>query len=78
MVCRHGGLTFIRHNELRDLTAGLLQEVCHDVQVEPPLLPLDGETITRAFAIRSNEARADVRATQWVLHGVGVRAHFLT
>ena len=22
MVCRHGGLTFIRHNELRDLTAG--------------------------------------------------------
>ena len=63
MVCRHGGLTFIRHNELRDLTAGLLQEICRDVQVEPSLLPLDGKTITPASAIRSDEARADVRAT---------------
>jgi len=25
MICRHGGLTFIRHNELRDLTANWLQ-----------------------------------------------------
>ena len=63
MVCRYGGLNFIRHNELRDLTAGLLQEVCHDVQVEPSLLPVDGETITPASAIRSDEARADVRVT---------------
>ena len=34
MICRYGGLTFIRHNGLRDLTASWLQEVCHD---EPPL-----------------------------------------
>ena len=26
MICRHGGLTFIRHNELRDLTASWLHE----------------------------------------------------
>ena len=45
MICRHEGLTFTRRNELRDLTAGLLHKVCHDVQVEPPLLPLSGETI---------------------------------
>jgi len=63
MVCRHGGLTFIWHNELRDLTAGLLQEVCHDVQVEPSLLPLTGEIISPTSAIRSNEAHADVRTT---------------
>jgi len=61
MVCCHGGLTFIWHNELRDLTAGLLQEVCHDVQVEPPLLPLNGKAISPTSAIRSDEAHADIR-----------------
>ena len=63
MENRHGDLTFIRHNELRDLTAGWLQEVCYNVAVEPPLLPLNGETITPVSAIRNDEARADVRAT---------------
>jgi len=63
MGCRHGGLTFIRHNELCDLTATWLQEVCHNVPVEPPLLPLNEETIAPAPAISSDEARADVHAT---------------
>ena len=36
-ICRHGSLTFIRHNEVRDLTASWLHEMCHDVAVEPPL-----------------------------------------
>ena len=64
MICRHGGLTFIRHNELRDLTAESewLQEVCHDVTVEPPLLPLNGELITPSSANCSNTARADIHA----------------
>ena len=52
-------LTFIRHNELRDLTAEWLQEMCHDVTVEPPLLPLNGELITPSSANCSNTARAD-------------------
>ena len=62
MICRHGGLTFIRHNELRDLTAEWLQEVCHDVTVEPPLLPLNGELITPSSANCSNTAKADIHA----------------
>ena len=62
MICRHGGLTFFRHNELRDLTAEWLQEVCHDVTVEPPLLPLNGELITPSSANCSNTARADIHA----------------
>ena len=33
MICRHGGLTFIWHNELRNFTASWLHEVCHDVAV---------------------------------------------
>ena len=32
-----GGLPSIRHNELRDITVGLLSEVCHNVGIEPPL-----------------------------------------
>ena len=41
MVCRHGSLTFIHHSELCDLTTGWLHEVCCNVEVEPPLLPLN-------------------------------------
>ena len=62
MIFRHGGLTFIRHNELQDLTAEWLQEVCHDVTAEPPLLPLNGELITPSSANCSNAARADIHA----------------
>ena len=62
MICRHGGLTFIRHNELRDLTASWLHEVCHDVAVEPPLQPLTGEAIVPASANRKDDARADIHA----------------
>jgi len=45
MICRHGGLTFVRHNELRDITAELLSKVCKDVAIEPPLQPLSGEGV---------------------------------
>ena len=31
------GLPTIRHNEFRDFTAKAMSEVCHNVQVEPPL-----------------------------------------
>ena len=62
MICRHGGLTFLRHNELRDLTADWLSQVCHDVTTEPPLQPLSGETVTPATAITTDDARADVHA----------------
>ena len=46
MVCQHGGLTFVQHNDLRDITTGLLSRVCSDVATEPPLQPLSGEVIT--------------------------------
>ena len=62
MICQHGGLTFVRHNELRDLTAGWLQEVCHDIAVEPPLQPLSGESIFPTTAIHGDDARADIHA----------------
>ena len=37
-----GGFTFVRPNEIRDMTANLLSEVCHGVQTEPDLQPLTG------------------------------------
>ena len=35
MICHHGGLTFVRHNEIRDITAEWLEHVCHDVVIKP-------------------------------------------
>ena len=61
MICQHKGLTFIHNNELRDLTAGWLQEVCHDVTIEPPLIPLTRESITPSSACRDN-TRANIHA----------------
>ena len=36
LSCPHGGLPYIRHNELRDITVGLLSEVCHNVALSHP------------------------------------------
>ena len=33
----------MRHNRIRDLEAELMREVCHDVKVEPELLPIEGD-----------------------------------
>ena len=61
MSCRHGGFHTLRHNEIRDLLAGLFREVCHDVSVEPCLQPLTGEQFP-ASTNKSDEARLDIRA----------------
>ena len=45
LSCPHGAFPIIRHNDVRDLTAKLMSEVCHDVQVEPHLQPLSGELL---------------------------------
>ena len=42
MICPNGGFPSIRHNEVRDLTADLLTEVCHDVEIEPKMQELTG------------------------------------
>ena len=40
LSCPRGGLPSLWHNEIRDLTARLLTEVCHQVQVELVLQPV--------------------------------------
>ena len=59
---KRGGFMIHRHNELRDITASLLTEVCHNVAIEPKLQPLDGETFQYRSANTDTEARLDIRA----------------
>ena len=63
MNCKRGGFTFLRHNELRDITAELLTEVCPDVMIEPPLQPLSGECFNYRSAKIDDNARADIATT---------------
>ena len=58
--CPCGGFPSIRHNELRDVTANLLTEVCHDVMVEPYLQPLTGKVMANATSNSSEGARLDI------------------
>ena len=57
-----GGFPSIRHNEICDLTANLLSEVCHSVSTEPHLQPISGETLTGASANVEDGARLDILA----------------
>ena len=45
LSCPKGGYPSIRHDEIRDLTATLLSEVCHNVTTEPHLQPMTGEVM---------------------------------
>ncbi len=43
LSCPKGGFPSIRRNEIRDLSAQLMSEVCHNVLIEPDLQPITGE-----------------------------------
>ena len=40
-----------------------MSEVCHNVQIEPQLHPLSGETLHYRSAIQDDDARVDIRAS---------------
>ena len=62
LSCAKGGYPTIRHNEIRNFTAHLMTEVCHNVAVEPHLQPLTGEALRGASSITQDGARLDVAA----------------
>ena len=62
LSCPKGGYPSIRHNEIRDLTASLLSEVCHNVSTEPHLLPMTGEVMSGLSANIQDGARLDIVA----------------
>ena len=60
-VCQRGGFIIQRHNELRDLEAEMLRMVCNDVEVEPVLREVAGETLNHG-ANKAPDARLDIHA----------------
>lgn len=62
LSCARGGFPIVRHNEIRDVTANFLTEVCHDVLVEPDLQTLTGEAFTRETSNKTDGARLDIAA----------------
>ena len=45
ILCKKGGFIYIRHNDLRDVTANMMSEVCKDTEIEPKRTPLSGEEL---------------------------------
>ena len=65
LMCKLGGYVSLRHNRIRDLEAELMREVCHDVKIEPDLIPIENELNTSGSGNKKERARLDVS-------GVGV------
>ena len=69
MSCKKGGLVSIRLNDIRQLTANILREVCNDVKEEGKLIPLTGEQLQYRSANTGDEARLDIRAQHFWVKG---------
>ena len=57
--CKTGGFITIRQNRVRDFETQLLTEICNDIEIKPPLQPLEGKIIN---GLTSVNVRHDVRA----------------
>ena len=60
--CPFGGFPSLRHNDIRDSTACLLSEVCHNVALELSPMPLSGERLRHKTANTEDGACLDIRA----------------
>jgi len=61
MNCKKGGFVIMRHNNLRNFESNMLQKICKDVQIEPPLQRVNGEVLEKK-GNDADEARLDIRA----------------
>ena len=62
ICCPKGGFPSLRHNEVRDLTATMMSEVCNNVSIEPHLQPLSGEALRFKTANSDSNAQLDIAA----------------
>ena len=62
LYCPKGEYTQMAHNEIRDSFANFLCNVCHDVEIEPHLRPLEGETFAPKSTTNLDDARLDIKA----------------
>ena len=60
LSCPRGAISTICHNEISDMTANLLTEVCHNVMAELNLQPLTGEAMFRLTSNKADGARVDI------------------
>ena len=68
LSCLKGRLVITRHNELRNLTAEILGEVCKNVGIKPLLTPLMEGELPKSSNI-SNKGKADVSARGLWING---------
>lgn len=62
LMCVYGGYVNQRHNDIRDLSASLLKDVCPNVCTEPLLQPLSGESFRLRSTSTDEGARLDISA----------------
>ena len=48
-------------NDLQDLTADMISEVCMDTEIEPKLMPLSGEEPKGRTSVNSTQARINIK-----------------
>ena len=60
--CPCGGFPSMRQNDIRDITADVLKEVCSSVCIEPTLQPLTAEQLHYRTANTKDDARVDIIA----------------
>ena len=60
--CPKGGSTHVGHKDIRGSFANLFNEVCDDVDLEPCLQCLQGETFAKTTTTFDDDARLDIKA----------------
>ena len=60
-TCPRGGFIYMRHDQPKEAFARMAKGCFFDVETEPVLQPLSGEQLRLRSAIRSDDARSDVR-----------------
>ena len=72
---KKGGFVTIRHNQIRDIIATLLNKICNNVQIEPQIESLSGEN----FDSKTTNNHED---NDWTFRqedfGVLVKKYYLT
>ena len=63
-TCPFGGYPSLRHNEIRDITAQLMAEVCPNVSTEPTLQPVTNERFFHRSHIKTSTTFSICRESQ--------------
>ena len=69
MSCKKGGFVNLRHNKLCDITGALLENVCHDVAIEPILQSVTDNNLVQSTANTNDDDRFEVSARSFWITG---------